>query len=107
MTFLYEFMQEYKHKDIPDLEKPMINPFEQQVSEFDQTFFAKLSPVQLIEMINLSNFLNYEPVIEMCCAKLADIVGRNDVESIRTMFHIENDFTPEEIEEIKNEHKWA
>jgi S-phase kinase-associated protein 1 len=29
------------------------------------------------------------------------------VEEIRTIFHIENDFTPEEEEEIRRENKWA
>jgi len=28
-------------------------------------------------------------------------------EEIRTMFHIENDFTPEEEAQVRDENKWA
>ena len=46
-------------------------------------------------------------MLEFGSAVIADIINKNDVDTIRNKFHIQNDFTPEELKEIENEYSWA
>ena len=48
----------------------------------------------------------YEIILEFGNTVIADIINKNDVETIRNKFHIQNDFTPEELEQIKKENKF-
>jgi S-phase kinase-associated protein 1 len=41
------------------------------------------------------------------CRALADTIKDKSVEEMRAMFGIENDFTPEEEEEIKKQNAWC
>jgi S-phase kinase-associated protein 1 len=43
----------------------------------------------------------------LCCQTVADIIKGKTPEEIRAYFHIKNDFTPEEEEEVRRENQWA
>ena len=45
--------------------------------------------------------------MELCCAKVAIAFKEMSVEEIREYYHIEHDYTEEEIEKIKEENKVA
>ena len=44
---------------------------------------------------------------QLCCQTVADIIKGKTPEEIRAYFHIKNDFTPEEEEEVRRENQWA
>lgn len=54
-----------------------------------------------------ANFLDIEGLINLSCAKVASYIRGRSVEEIRELFGIENDFTPEEEAQIREENKWA
>ena len=60
-----------------------------------------------IDVVVASNFLDIDPLIELSCAKLASQIKGKSAEEIRKKFGIENDFTPEEEAQIREENKWA
>ena len=61
----------------------------------------------LIDLVVASNFLDIEGLLNLGCAKIASLIKGKNVEEIRDMFGIENDFTPEEEAQIREENKWA
>ena len=54
-----------------------------------------------------ANYLNIENLQTDCCKYIAYQMKGKTPEEIREIFGLENDFTPEEEEEIKKEHQWA
>lgn len=55
----------------------------------------------------VANFMAVEDLLDSCCRKIASMIRGKCVEEIRKLFNIENDFTPEEEEEIREESRWA
>lgn len=54
-----------------------------------------------------ANYLNIKSLLDLTCAKVASMIKGKSPEQIREMFGIENDFTPEEEEKIREENKWC
>lgn len=45
--------------------------------------------------------------MDLTCAKVASMIKGKSPEEIRRTFGIENDFTPEEEAQIREENRWA
>jgi S-phase kinase-associated protein 1 len=73
--------------------------FEEEFVNVDQTL--------LFDLILAANYMNIQPLLDLACKKVASMIKGKNPEEIRKQFHIKNDFTPEEEEEIKKEHQWA
>ena len=61
----------------------------------------------IIQLITASNYLDIKGLMELTCARVASLIKGKSPEQIRSMFGIENDFTPEEEEKIREENKWC
>ncbi|XP_008791979.1 SKP1-like protein 1 [Phoenix dactylifera] len=61
----------------------------------------------LFDLLRASNFLNIPGLLDLACKKLANMIKGKSVEEIRRTFNIQNDFTPEEEEEIRKQNQWA
>lgn len=61
----------------------------------------------LFDLILAANYLNIEGLLNLTCQKVAEMIKGKTPEEIRRQFHIKNDFTPEEEEEIRRENQWA
>ena len=51
--------------------------------------------------------MDIKPLLELSCAKVASMIKGKSVQEVRSLFNIENDFTPEEEAQIMEENKWA
>lgn len=69
--------------------------------------YINLEQEELFELIMASNYLDIKPLLELACAKVASMIKNKSVQEIRKFFNIENDFTPEEEQQIMEENKWA
>ena len=47
-----------------------------------------------------ANYLNIKPLLDLTCKTVADMIKGKTPEEIRAHFNIQNDFTPEEEEEV-------
>ena len=102
-----EFCQHYKEEPMQDIEKPLkTNNIKDVVSQFYGDF-VDIEIEQLYEIILAANYLDVKPLLEVTCAAVAAMMKGKSIEEIRTLFNIENDFTPEEEEQIREENKWA
>eukprot|EP01006_Ploeotia_vitrea_P043188 TRINITY_DN66700_c4_g1_i1.p1 TRINITY_DN66700_c4_g1~~TRINITY_DN66700_c4_g1_i1.p1 ORF type:complete len:583 (+),score=32.68 TRINITY_DN66700_c4_g1_i1:128-1876(+) len=61
----------------------------------------------LIEVISLANKMRLHTVVDIASAAMASLIRGKSPAEIRALFHIENDFTPEEEEKIREENRWC
>jgi len=109
LTKVIEFCQ-YHHENGPmkEIEKPLTNTdLKVVVSEWDGTFIQSFEQEDLFELILAANFIDLQPLLDLACAQVATQIKGKTPEEIRQTFNIENDFTPEEEEQIREENKWC
>lgn len=54
-----------------------------------------------------ANYLNIKGLFDLTCQTVAGMIKGKTPEEIRQTFNINNDFTPEEEEEVRKENQWA
>ncbi|KAI0500041.1 hypothetical protein KFK09_018249 [Dendrobium nobile] len=69
--------------------------------------FVKVDQITLFDLINAANHLNIKGLLDLTCQTVADMIKGKTPEEIKRMFNINNDFTPEEEEELRRENQWA
>ncbi|KAI3851587.1 hypothetical protein MKX03_020758 [Papaver bracteatum] len=69
--------------------------------------FVKVDQATLFDLILAANYLNVKELLDLTCQTVADMIKGKTLEDIRKTFNIENDFTPEEEEEVRRENQWA
>ncbi|KAJ3342088.1 hypothetical protein HDU93_003304 [Gonapodya sp. JEL0774] len=67
--------------------------------------FIKVDNDQLFELILAANYMDIKPLLDLGCKTVANMIKGKTPEQIREMFNIENDFTPEEEEQIRRENE--
>ncbi|XP_010458359.1 PREDICTED: SKP1-like protein 18 [Camelina sativa] len=77
------------------------------LDEWDAEFLEKIDLETVFRLILAANFLNYEGLLGFASQAVADYIKDKSPEEVRDIFHIENDFTPEEEEEIRKENAWT
>ncbi|KAI8917262.1 hypothetical protein PhCBS80983_g03338 [Powellomyces hirtus] len=78
------------------------------IDEWDANFMkAGKGNEELFEIILAANYLDIKPLLDLGCKTVANMIKGKTPEQIREMFNIENDFTPEEEDQIRRENEWA
>lgn len=54
-----------------------------------------------------ANYLDIKPLLDVGCKTVANMIKGKSPEEIRKTFNIQNDFTPEEEDQIRRENEWA
>jgi S-phase kinase-associated protein 1 len=76
------------------------------IGEWDQKFMS-VDQELLFEIILAANYLDIKPLLDVGCKTVANMIKGKSPEEIRKTFNIQNDFTPEEEDQIKRENEWA
>ena len=103
-----EYLDHYENEEPKEIERPLpSNNFKECVNEWDYNFIDM--DLQLIfEIILGANYMDIKPLLELSSAKVASIIKGKNTEEIRKIFDINNnDFTPEEEQQILEENKWC
>lgn len=58
-------------------------------------------------LIQAANYLDIKPLLDVGCKTVANMIKGKSPEEIRKTFNIQNDFTPEEEDQIRRENEWA
>tara|TARA_B100000925_G_C21855505_1_gene407611 strand:- start:83 stop:610 length:528 start_codon:yes stop_codon:yes gene_type:complete len=103
-----EFLQyHFENGPMNEIEKPLRSKnLSESVSEWDANYI-NLENDLLFNIILAANYLDIQSLLDLSCAKVATMIKGLSPEEIRKTFNIENDFTPEEEEQIKEENKWT
>ncbi|GLU02723.1 hypothetical protein SLE2022_199630 [Rubroshorea leprosula] len=79
---------------------------EEEMKNWDAEF-VKVDQKTLFDLILAANYLNIKDLLDLTCQTVADMIKGKTPEEIRKTFHIENDFTPEQEEDVRRENQWA
>ncbi|XP_057526311.1 SKP1-like protein 1 [Amaranthus tricolor] len=74
---------------------------------WDQDFVKNVSVDTLFDLIKAANDMDIRSLIDLTCQTMADYIKFMDVEKVREMFWEVNDFTPQEEEKLRKQHRWA
>ncbi|TKA74302.1 E3 ubiquitin ligase complex SCF subunit sconC [Friedmanniomyces simplex] len=76
------------------------------IEEWDQKFM-QVDQEMLFEIILAANYMDIKALLDVGCKTVANMIKGKSPEEIRKTFNIQNDFTPEEEEQIRRENEWA
>lgn len=115
LKYVVQYIEHHNTQRVEPLEKPLRGKIEDVISEWDKAFlFTDLvkdhderQHETLIDVIMAANFLNVKDLLDLTCACVASMIKGKTPEQIRALFNIENDFTPEEEEKIREENRWC
>ncbi|CAJ0934546.1 unnamed protein product, partial [Mesorhabditis belari] len=97
-----------QHRNCPawEEEKWWQNERDAELTKWENEFMAELTSEQLYNVFLAANFMDIKCLLDKCAQTVADMIKGKSVEEIREIWMLENDFTPEEEEQIKNENPW-
>ena len=115
LKYVIQYIEHHWNNKAEPIEKPLKGKVEDVISEWDRRFLytdlIKDSDEKqhelLIDCIMAANFLNIKDMLDLTCAAVASMIKGKTPEQIRALFNIENDFTPEEEEKIREENRWC
>ncbi|KAL6198820.1 hypothetical protein ACLB2K_028608 [Fragaria x ananassa] len=81
--------------------------FHKELKDFQDEFVKSMSPKTLLSLSNVANYLEIKHFLDFICQAIADHIKNKDVEYVRELFGVENDFNEEEYEMAKAEAPWA
>lgn len=76
------------------------------IKAWDAEFVAMVDVPTLCQLATAASYLNIENLTGLTTQTIANMMKGKSVEELRDMFNIENDFTPEEEEEVRQENQW-
>lgn len=76
-------------------------------SNWQQEFLSDIDLKMSFDCILASNFLEIDSLLKVLTDKIRGMFESKSVQEIRTNFGIQNDFTPEEENQIKTENEWC
>jgi S-phase kinase-associated protein 1 len=102
-----EFLNHYRQEPMSEIEKPLKSA---NMAEVVQPWYADYVNVEqdvLFELILAANYMDIKPLLDLTCASVASLIKGKSPEDIRKTFNIQNDFTPEEEAQVREENKWC
>lgn len=76
------------------------------VSDWDSQF-VRVKQSFLFDLMLAADYMQLPSLVQLTCAKVAVTIKHKSDGELRACFHIENDFTSEEEQEIREQNKWA
>jgi S-phase kinase-associated protein 1 len=90
---------EPKSDNLTDGPPARIGRWDEEFMRVDQEF--------LFEIILAANYMEIGGLLDLGCRTVANMIKGKSAEEIRETFNIQNDFTPEEEDQIRRENEWA
>lgn len=89
------------------VDEPKQKPEEEDKDKKVMDHYAKMDQTTLFEMILAANYLEIKVLLDVLCKTVANMIKGKNPEEIRKTFNVENDFTPEEEEQVRKENEWC
>ncbi|KAJ2232064.1 hypothetical protein H4R99_007335 [Coemansia sp. RSA 1722] len=96
------------HKDDPIIEKNKYDVLSRSddIDEWDLNFMH-VDTNTLLHLLLASNYLDIQPLMDLGCKMLANMIRGKDSGQTRQIFNLTDDYTDEEKEQIRKENEWA
>eukprot|EP01064_Diplonema_japonicum_P024596 TRINITY_DN351_c0_g1_i1.p1 TRINITY_DN351_c0_g1~~TRINITY_DN351_c0_g1_i1.p1 ORF type:complete len:186 (+),score=49.19 TRINITY_DN351_c0_g1_i1:49-606(+) len=111
---IWEYLDQHKTADVEKLEKPLKDDLKNLVNEADWTYITttlledgdEKKHEKLFYTLKGANFMNIEPLRDLCCAAIANMLRGKNEQEILDLFGITEPFTTEEEEKLYQEYEW-
>ncbi|KAF7103550.1 hypothetical protein CFC21_104532 [Triticum aestivum] len=80
--------------------------FDNPLKAFDDAF-VQVDQDTLFDLIHAAECLDIEGLMDLACKTVADQMRGKTIEEIRKKFHVVNDYTAREEEDVRKENAWA
>lgn len=107
LKYILQFMENYVADPMKEIEKPLKSTIMKEVVQEWYAEFVEGADKDMFELILGANFMDIKPLLELTCAYTASKIKGKSPEEIRKIFDVNNDFTPEEESQIREENKWC
>ena len=107
---IVEFMHMYKESPLAEIKKPLpSNEMSKNVGESYAAFVDSLAQSDLFSLINAANFMQVQPLLELCCCKIASYLVGKKREQIPQLFGLPADtpFTDEDKAKVYTQFPWV
>eukprot|EP00998_Keelungia_sp_KM082_P008431 NODE_4619_length_766_cov_49.774648_g4596_i0.p1 GENE.NODE_4619_length_766_cov_49.774648_g4596_i0~~NODE_4619_length_766_cov_49.774648_g4596_i0.p1 ORF type:complete len:205 (-),score=38.65 NODE_4619_length_766_cov_49.774648_g4596_i0:152-706(-) len=108
------YLHHYADKEVKPIEKPLRAPLTDLLNEWDRDYVYKTLFQSgdekrhecLFKTLMAANFLGIEPLRDLCCAAIANMLRGKTPEQIMEVFNVTEPFTPEEEAQVDEEFPW-
>lgn len=76
------------------------------IKRFDDAF-VQVDQETLFDLIDAANYLDIQSLLDLTCMTVADQMKGKSLDEIRKHFHIVNDYSKDEEEDVRRENSWA
>ena len=80
INYVISYVNKYKGM-FPKYDKPLNDEFKKYVNEWDFNFMNKDTKI-IFDIINISNFLDIKPLLNLSCMKIANIVKKKSLDEL-------------------------
>ena len=102
-----EYLSHFNGVAPPEIEKPITsNEMKNLTDEWSTNYIDKMSMEELVNLTVAANYMGINSLLDLCCAKVASLCKDKSEEEIFKTFNINETFTDEEKNKIKEENKW-
>ncbi|CAK9143847.1 unnamed protein product [Ilex paraguariensis] len=108
-TILSKVIEYCKKHAVAPKSDDHVSDADNDLKSFDADFVKDLKDDQntLFDLILAANYLDIKSLLDLTCQTVADMMKGKSIEEIRKTFHIKNDYTPEEEDEVRRQNQWA
>lgn len=97
-----------KSTDIDEWDQKFMQVDQEMLFEIILVSFPHIPKVQAsANKTQAANYLDIKALLDVGCKTVANMIKGKSPDEIRKTFNIQNDFTPEEEEQIRRENEWA
>jgi len=101
-----EYMVYHMDREPRKIESPLKSTnMKELVDRFDAAFVDDIDQDTLFKLLLAANYMDVKSLLGLICAKVASMMKGKTADQIRKTFNIRGEFTTEEEEEIRKEHK--
>eukprot|EP01006_Ploeotia_vitrea_P006176 TRINITY_DN12462_c0_g1_i1.p1 TRINITY_DN12462_c0_g1~~TRINITY_DN12462_c0_g1_i1.p1 ORF type:complete len:203 (+),score=35.74 TRINITY_DN12462_c0_g1_i1:48-611(+) len=106
------YLERYATQEPNTIDKPLRAPLQELLNDWDKEYVYKTlfrdgdekQHEPLFKTLLAGNFLGVEPLRDLCCAAIANMLRGKTPEQIKEVFGVTEDFTPEEIKQVEKEY---
>ena len=107
---VYEYLDHFNGVPPKPIEKPLplseTKDMKNATDEWSASFVDKMPLEDLINLTAAASLLEISSLIDLCCAKIANLCQDKGEEEIFKVFNINETFTEEEKQKLREENKW-
>jgi len=115
LKYVLDFCQHHHGCAMQVLAKPLYRDLKDQLDDWQKGFLYtdlvkngnEADHMLCKKVMEASNYLQIEDLKQLTCACFGNMMRDKTAEQLRALFHVENDYTPEELTALEQQNYWC